>query len=75
MSQSNRNADSGPRPLNPKTKKQIALVFLMSMIFSSFLVFFGVYTRTQMANEQFKLKEKQQNEQISKPDESSDLSP
>jgi hypothetical protein len=47
------------RPFSQKTRKQIGIVFLMSLVFSSLLVFFAVYTRTQMANEEFKNKAKE----------------
>lgn len=44
-------------PLELKKKRQILITFIISIVFSSLMVFFAVYTRTAQLLEQEKLEQ------------------
>lgn len=62
-------------PLELKKKRQILITFLVSIAFSSVLVFFAVYTRTAQLLEQEKLEQQSKKTgselEQSEPDKSS----
>jgi len=45
------------RPMDPRLKKQIAIVFLLSVIGSSFMIFFAVVDRTERYMEEERKKQ------------------